>query len=75
MPGVKKVIKESSLLRTKLRMFSPTPGRDFMKPSRSFFKLTNRLPVILRLKKEEKDPTLGDMDMALSFRTTIRSFS
>ena len=74
-PGVKNAINESSLFFTRLIMFSPTPGKDLMKFSRSFLKLTNLLPVILRLKNDEKAPTLGEMDMALSLRTTIRSFS
>ena len=74
MPGVRRVISESSALLAMPMSRSPILGIEVMKDSTSCFRRMANLPVILRLKKEERAPTFFEMDISLSLSTTTRSF-
>jgi hypothetical protein len=72
MPGVKNPLKLSSLFFRTCRMFSPMLEKDLRRCFSSSLARTTCLLVIFRLRKLESAPTLGEIDISLSLRMTMR---
>ncbi len=74
MPGRKNPLRCSSIFWANFDIVSPNLGMLSMICFDSLLNLMNGSPVSILLRYAERAPTFREMDILLSFRTTMRSF-